>query len=204
MSARVLRRFIILMVVFMFVAMIGTDVFRQYFQTPPGNYQTELGGLRLEDKKYDEAIEHYDKALEEAPGHRGAMMGKALVYLQSDRYPEAVAHFTQLINHLTERLKEDNDETDRGVLAAAYANRGIAHDRAGAHKKALDDYIDSLKVDYDAVEGPGVVHKILYGNQRLSTVRERAKYLYEQFQKPEDERLLRVPELDAKQRMYKP
>ena len=204
MSPRVLRRFIILMVLFMFVAVISTDVFRQYFQRPPGNYQTELGGLRLEDKKFDEAIVHYDKALEEAPGHRGAMMGKALVYLQSDRYPEAVAHFTQLIAHMKQRLEDDNDETDRGVLAAAYANRGIAHDRAGAHKKALDDYISSLKTDHEAVEGPGVVHEILYGTERLSTVRDRAKYLYEQFQKPEEERLLRVPELDAQQRMFKP
>jgi hypothetical protein len=38
----------------------------------------------------------------------------------------------------------------------------------------------------------------------VSTVRDRAIYIYEQLQLPEGERLLRIPELDAKQRMYKP
>jgi hypothetical protein len=54
------------------------------------------------------------------------------------------------------------------------------------------------------VEGPGVVHKILYGSDKVSSVRQRAIYLYEQFQLPEDQRILRIPELDAKQRMHKP
>jgi hypothetical protein len=49
-----------------------------------------------------------------------------------------------------------------------------------------------------------VVHKILYGSEDVSTVRDRARYIYEQLQLPEDQRLMRVPELDEKQRMYKP
>ena len=90
------------------------------------------------------------------------------------------------------------------MLASAYANRGIAHDRAGLYEKALEDYVNSLKVDQETVEGPGVIHKILYGGDDVSTVRDRARYIYEQLQLPEDQRLMRVPELDQKQRMYKP
>jgi hypothetical protein len=49
-----------------------------------------------------------------------------------------------------------------------------------------------------------VVHKILYGSTGVSSVRKRAQYLYEQLKLPEDQRLLRIPEIDDMQRMYKP
>jgi len=49
-----------------------------------------------------------------------------------------------------------------------------------------------------------VVHKLLYSTGKVSSVRKRAQYIYEQLQLPEDQRLMRIPELDAKQRMYKP
>jgi hypothetical protein len=35
-------------------------------------------------------------------------------------------------------------------------------------------------------------------------VLKRAQYIYEQLQLPEGQRLMRIPELDAEQRMYKP
>ena len=89
-------------------------------------------------------------------------------------------------------------------MAAAYANRGIVHDRQGRYQPALDDYIAAIKTDLGTVEGPDIFHKIIYGGDHTSTVQERAQYLYEQLQLPEEERLMRVPELDAEQRMYKP
>lgn len=203
MSPRVLKRFIILMVLFMFVVMIGTDVFQQWAHRPPGDMETELGSQRLEDKLYDEAIAFYDKALEISPNHRGALMGRALVFIQTERYDKAIRELTGLIGFL-EKTLTDEDKTGRGVLAGAYANRGIVHDRSGDYRKALDDYVQSLKIDQDAVSGPGVVHKILYGNEGVSSVRKRAQYIYEQLQKPESERLMRVPEIDKLQRMHKP
>ncbi|MGI9384867.1 MAG: tetratricopeptide repeat protein, partial [Methyloligellaceae bacterium] len=122
---------------------------------------------------------------------------------QTKRNREAVAELTSLIDYLKNNPSE-LDETGRGVLAAAHANRGIVHDRMGVYKKALDDYVESLRTDEDSVAGPGVIHKILYGNERVSNVRNRAKYIYEQLQKPESERLMRVPEIDALQRMHRP
>ena len=62
----------------------------------------------------------------------------------------------------------------------------------------------ALKTDSDAVGEPGVVHKILYADPNPSSVRKRARYIYEQLRKPPTERLMRVPEIDAKQRMRKP
>ncbi|MDP6346070.1 MAG: tetratricopeptide repeat protein, partial [Alphaproteobacteria bacterium] len=102
-----------------------------------------------------------------------------------------------------EKNVSPDDPTGRGVLAAAYANRGIVRDRQGAHESALADYIKALQVDEESVSGPGLGYKILY-DPRPSTVRDRARYIYEQLKLPEKERLLRVPELDAESRMYKP
>lgn len=148
-------------------------------------------------------MENFDLALQEQPDHRGALMGRALVLIQSDRLAEALAELDHLIATL-ERNPDPDDKTALGTHAAAYANRGIVKDRQGRYELALEDYIEALKIDEGAVEGPGVVDKILYGNERASSVRDRAVYIYEQLKLPEDERLMRIPELDAEQRMHKP
>ena len=88
-------------------------------------------------------------------------------------------------------------------MAAAHANKGIILDRQGAHDEALANYIKALQVDEESVSGPGFVHKILY-DPRPSTVRDRARYIHEQLQLPEERRLLQIPDLDAESRMHKP
>jgi tetratricopeptide (TPR) repeat protein len=202
-NPRVLRRFIFLMALLTVGAFVFWDVLDDFVRREPGDYYTEVGSNRLVDELYDEALDNFDKALEESPDHRGALMGRGLVFIRTERYEDAVAEFDYLIGYL-DRTLEPDDRTGVGALAAAYANRGVAYDFLGEYQKALDSYVEALKVDEEVVEGPGVVHKILYGSDRVSTVRDRARYIYEQLQKPEDERLMRIPELDAKQRMHKP
>lgn len=203
MNARVIRRFVVLMIVMVLVVVIGTDLIRGFMSRPPGDFNTERGTNQLSDGQFADALQHFDEALKEHHDHRGALMGRALVFVQTERYPEAIAEFTYLIDKMKQSLEPD-DINGKGVLAGAYANRGIVHDRQGRHKKALDDYIRALKTDEGAVEGPGLVQKVLYASPRASSVRKRAQYLYEQFKKPPTERLMRVPEIDAKERMYKP
>ena len=202
MNANVLRRFITLMIVAMLVIGTSTLMYDAFIDRPPGDYETEKGDIHLSVKEYDQALEWFDAALTASPDHRGALMGRAVVFMQTDRPVEAEAELDYLIAYL-ERSELSDDPTGRGTLAAAYANRGIVHDRAGRYQQALDDYVAALRVDADAVEGPGLVDKIVH-DPRPSTVRKRARYIYQQLQLPEDERLLSVPELDAKQRMYKP
>lgn len=203
MNPAVLSRFI----KYMFIAILVTGVV--YFVLPgfverePGDYYTEQGDILLRDRKFTEALKKFDEALKERPDHRGALMGRALVFIQTKKYNKAVIELTYLIDYLNRTLKPD-DRTGKGVLAAAYANRGIVHDREARYKKAFDDYVMSLRTDEGVVSGPDVVHKILYGNSRPSTVRKRARYIAEQLKLPPDKRVLRVPEIDKKQRMYKP
>ena len=203
MSPAVLQRFIKLMAIAILVSG-GFYLGYQYFSSEaPGDYYVRQGDIRLSDGEYDKALASFDKALDEKPDHRGALMGRALVYIQTERYDEAIAELDYLIDYLNKTVTDD-DSTGRGALAAAYSNRGIVFDRLGQYKKALDDYIAALNTDQKTVSGPGVIHKILYGSEGVSTVRDRARYIYEQLQLPKDQRVLRVPELDEKQRMYKP
>lgn len=203
MNPRVIRRFIILMALLLVVTVVGGDILERYTKRPPGDFNTEMGDIRISDGKYEEALEYFNKALQEMPDHRGALMGRAIVFIQTERYPEATAELTYLIDFLNKSLVSD-DRTGKGALAAAYANRGIVHDRQGRYETALKDYIMALKTDEETVDEPGVVHKILYGNPDPSSTRKRAQYIYEQLQKPPHERLMRVPEIDDKQRMRKP
>lgn len=202
-NPRVTRRFVILMAVATFFMFTFWAVLKNYVSPPEGDYEVRQGDIFLSDKKYDKALDRFNAALLVTPDHRGALTGRALVYLQTERYVDAEAEFTYLIDFLTRTL-EDDDPTGRGTLAAAYANRGIMHDRMGQYQKALDDYVMSIKTDEGAVDGPTVMDKILYTTPNPSTVRKRAIYIYEQLQLPENERVLRIPEEDAKQRMYKP
>lgn len=205
MNPKVLKRFIFLMAILTVGGFIFWDIVSDFINRPPGDYHTEVGDLRLREGHHDEALAEFDKALEEAPDHRGALMGRALVFIQTERYEEAIAELGYLIERLEATLAaEPDDETGRGVLAAAYANRGIVHDRLGHYQNALDDYIAALKVDAGTLEGPDIFQKLLYAGDHVSTVRDRARYLYEQLQLPEDERLMSVPELDQQQFMYKP
>ncbi|HRW59600.1 MAG TPA: tetratricopeptide repeat protein [Defluviicoccus sp.] len=201
-SPAVIRRFIILMVVATFVMFTAWAVVREYLEAPPGDYETRQGDILLTDRKYDEAIAKFSEALERSPNHRGAMMGRAITLLQGGRHDEAEAEFSHLIAFLTETVEPD-DATGIGVLAAAYANRGILYDREGRFEAALADYREALKIDAGAVAGPGLMHKVLL-HARPSTVADRARYLQEQLALPEDQRVLHVPEIDAKQRMHKP
>jgi tetratricopeptide (TPR) repeat protein len=199
----VLRRFILMMAAATFAMFTLWAVVREIVVAPPGDYEVRQGDILLTDGKYSEAIERFDAALAVSPGHRGAMMGRAIALLQSDRIDEAERAFGELIAFLSGRLAAD-DPTGRAVLAGAYANRGILYDRTERYAAALSDYRQALAIDAGAVDGPGLLHKIVFGEAQPATIRKRADYLERQLALPEDQRLLRVPDIDARQRMYKP
>ena len=159
--------------------------------------------MRLKDKLYDQAIQAANTALEKTPNHRGAIMCKALVFISQKMYTEATEELNYLINFL-EKTVEDDDRTGIGTLAAAYANRGIIKDRNKNYEEALQDYIKALGIDHEAVAGPGLGTVILNYKYKSSSVRERALYLNDQLQLPDDERVLSIQELDEGQVMHKP
>jgi len=198
-----LKRFIIYMAILTFVMFTVWGFVRSFMNRPAGDYETEVCDIRLKDKKYKEALEAANKALNKTPNHRGAMMCKALVFISEKKYIESDKILTDLIIFLEKNL-EDDDKTGIGTLAAAYANRGIIKDRNKNYEGALKDYAKALGIDHEAVAGPGLGTIILNYKFKSSSVKERALYLNEQLQLPEEERVLSIKELDEGQVMHKP
>ena len=191
------------MAILTFVMFTVWALVRSFMNRPPGDYETEVCDIRLKDKEYDEAIKAANLALEKTPNHRGAIMCKALVFISEKKYKEASDELDYLINFLEKNLQED-DKTGKGTLAAAYANRGIIKDRNKNYQGALQDYLKALGIDHEAVAGPGLGTVILNYKYKSSSVRERALYLNDQLQLPEDERVLSIQKLDEGQVMHKP
>ena len=202
-NANIIKRFVIYMAILTFVMFTVWGFVRSFMNRPPGDYETEVCDIRLKDKKYGEALEAANTALEKTPNHRGAVMCKALVFISQKMYLEANEELNYLINFLEKNL-EDDDKTGKGTLAAAYANRGIIKDRNKNYEEALQDYVKALGIDDVAVAGPGLGTIILNYKFKSSSVKERALYLNEQLQLPEDERVLSIKELDEGQVMHKP
>ena len=202
-NINVLKRFVIYMAILTFVMFTVWGFVRSFMDRPPGDYETEVCDIRLKDKKYEQALEAANKALNKTPNHRGAMMCKALVFISEKKYDKADNTLSNLIIFLEKNLEGD-DKTGIGTLAAAYANRGIIKDRNKNYEEALKDYVKALGIDHEAVAGPGLGTVILNYKFKSSSVKERALYLNEQLQLPEDERILSIQELDEGQVMHKP
>ena len=202
-NANVLKRFVIYMAILTFVMFTVWALVRSFMNRPPGDYETEVCDMRLKDKLYDKAIQAANTALEKTPNHRGAIMCKALVFISQKMYLEANEELNYLINFLEKNLEVD-DKTGKGTLAAAYANRGIIKDRNKNYEEALKDYVKALGIDHESVAGPGLGTIILNYKFKSSSVKERALYLNEQLQLPQNERVLSIKELDEGQVMHKP
>ena len=203
MNPNVLKRFIIYMAILTFVMFTVWAFVKSFMNRPAGDYETEVCDIRLKDKQYDLALKAANIALEKTPNHRGALMCKALVFISEKKYLKATEELDYLIKYLESNIVDD-DKTGKGTLAAAYANRGIIKDRNKNYSEALKDYIKALGIDHEAVAGPGLGTIILNYKFKSSSVKDRALYLNEQLQLPEDERVLSIKELDDGQVMHKP
>ncbi|MGB0671074.1 MAG: tetratricopeptide repeat protein [Rhodospirillales bacterium] len=195
-----LKRYILWAGALTFAAFTLWSVLAAFVQGDRGRFALREGDIALDAGDFPRALERFETVLVSDPHHLGAAMGRAIALLQLGRMAEAETAFDAVIADLRRR---QGDEVRR-ALSVALANRAILKDRSGRHEEALADYIKALESEAAAVAGPGLVDRLIYANPNPSTVRDRARYLYEELQKPEGERVLSLPERDARERMYRP
>ena len=179
------------LVLLLFVAVVAFVLYwRTAVEDTPGDYHVKAGNYRLQDGQYDRAIAEFELALEANADHPLAYLGIALALMHQERYAASLEAFDRA-------LALD------GSLAVVYADRGILHDRMGQHDLALQDYRHALALDPKLGDGPGWLWRFLRNMpERPPTIADRAAYLEAELRKPPEDRLLRLPEVDAQQRMY--
>jgi len=174
------------------LAWVGWSIVDTFFiEKTPGNTAYQQGNTLFEDGAYQQALRHYEDALSQLPDAAHYVRAKARTLMQLGRHDEALQWFNQAVEL-------------QPFFGGAYANRGILYDRMGEYDLAVADYEKALELDENIAEGPHWLTRFLR-NQPESppTIRDRAQYLKQELNKPPSERLLRVPEIDAKQRSYK-
>ena len=142
-------------------------------------------------KNKAEALKVFDEVLANYPEYKEAHHGRAITLMQINDFKGSRESFDRAV-----KLDEN--------FAGAYANRGILNDRTGNYEDAVKDYRKALELNPEIAEGPGLIWRFLHNvSDKPSTIADRADYIEAELKKPEGERLLRAPEIDAQQRMYK-
>jgi len=160
-------------------------------ESVPGENKSRLANSYLEDGKLEQALATFDDAIALNPDYSESHRGKAITLMLLERFDASRALFDRTI---------ELDPTS----ALAYANRATLNDRTGRYEEAVRDYRKAVALDPKLGAGPGRLWRFLHNvRERPPTIIDRADYLEEQLAKPETERLLRIPEVDAQQRMYK-
>lgn len=172
------------------VAWLGYEGYTHFAGMEPGDVAYIDGNNLFKDRHYERAAGYFKQALDEDPRHLPALRALANSYAQLKRYDEALTVIEQAI-----RLDPK--------FGGHYAIRGIIYDHTGKYELAMADYERSLKLDPEVADGMHWLDRLLYNVQeRPPTVADRLRYLKEQMALPPNKRVLRVPELDEKQRPY--
>ena len=197
-----LTRALKLIAVVLAVAFVGWAAYDKFFASvTPGDMTYHAGNRAFEDGNYQRALEEYRAALAEDPDHLHALRGLARSLHLLGQHDEALAVYGEAI---ARSMVSAQDDDQQAALAASYANRGILLDTMGRHAEALADYDEALAIDAEVAKGPHWLTRFLRNQPEAPpTIADRARYLRAELAKPEGERVLLVPEVDAQQRPYR-
>ncbi|MGA8261620.1 MAG: tetratricopeptide repeat protein [Arenicellales bacterium] len=173
------------------VVLVGWSLADSVFKEKvPGSLAYREGENYFQDGDYRAALAKYDEALAAKPDSPAYVRAKARTLMQLGRNAAALGWFDRAV-------------ALQPFFGGTYANRGILYDRMGRYRKAVADYEKALKLDSSVGDGPSWLVRFLRNEPKAPpTVADRLAYLKEELAKPEDQRLMRVPGLDAKQRTY--
>jgi hypothetical protein len=98
-----------------------------------------LASALAEKEKFEEAIDHYTRAIRIKPEIHLSYMGRGLAYDKLGRFNLAIEDYNHAI-----RLDQDYAET--------YFNRGNSYDELGQYQQAIKDYSEAIRLNPDYVE----------------------------------------------------
>lgn len=186
-----ITRILKLVAIVLAVSFLGWAAYEKFVaEVAPGDMAYHAGNRAFEDGNYGRAAAEFQSALAEDPDHVHALRGLAISLHMAGRHDEALTSYQQAIAGEPE-------------FGATYANRGILLDTLGRHEDALSDYTRALALEPELADGPKWLTRFLRNQAEAPpSIADRARYLQAELIKPEDERVLRVPEVDAHQRPY--
>ena len=174
----------------MAILVFGWVVFDHLARFGPGDLDVANGDNQFKAGNYRSAVKSYEAALVASPDHRGGHIGLANSYTQLGRYADALASVNRAIEVAPD-------------FGGYFATRGIILDHMARHRAAMADYAKALRLYPDAAKGMHWLDRFLKNiPEAPPTIRQRLDYLKAEFNKPRHERVLRIPEIDAKQRPY--
>lgn len=156
----------------------------------PGEIAYQAGNTYFTDGRYLKAKSAYLEALQANPNLTAAYAGLANTLVQLKDFREA-------LRFIDEAISID------GKFGGYYATRGIVYDHLGVYEKAIIDYEKAVLLTPEVAEGMGWIDRFFYKMPKAPpTVADRLAYLKAQMKLPAKQRVLRLPELDAKQKPY--
>lgn len=169
---------------------IGYEAYNHFARMAPGDVSYIDGNSLFSGGLYARAALKYEEALETNPKHLPAIRGLANSYVQTRNLDKA-------LEAIERAIKLDPN------FGGNYAIRGIIHDHLGDYNLAIQDYERAIELFPEVKEGMHWLDKLLYGvYDDPPTVDKRLAYLKAQLKLPKSQRVLRMPEIDAKQRPY--
>ena len=174
------------------IAWIGWSLYDGAFREKVGGESAYHAGNKFfEDGLYKDALKSYQDALRKNPQFINAKRGVARSLMQLGQNEKALETFNEVIASEPE-------------FGASYANRGILNDRMGNYKAAIADYNKAIQLNPELAEGPKWLTRFLRNQaEKPPTILDRMKYLQAEMDKPEDQRVLQLPDKDEGQRPYK-
>ncbi|MFH1226705.1 MAG: tetratricopeptide repeat protein [Planctomycetota bacterium] len=114
----------------------ATPDFEMVFKYDPGSHigWYAKGNIANSQKKYDDAIASFTKAVELMPDYSWAYCNRGNSYSEKGDIDRAIADYT-------EAIRVDPK------LANAYYNRGIIYNTKGEYDKAIADYDETIRID---------------------------------------------------------
>ena len=190
-SARLYRRLVVIAWI-LGGGWLGWALYEQFLDRDPLVIEVESAERHFADGRYRESFSVYEKLERERPGHPQMLRGMARSLMQLGENRRALELYDRAI------------ELD-GEFAVAYLSRAILLDRMGLFSAAIADYEKAAELDASIDEGPGWLTRFLRNqSEKQPTASQRAQYLRQQLALPEGEREMRRPEIDSKQRSYRP